>query len=546
MRLLTTMNCLIKAALSISLFIITGLLTAQSDSTGGSMMDQALITPRLIAARHEFNENNMRGSLTIYREVLQADPANAQALYGTAECHYFLKKYKLAEEYLDKAVAANARVSTETNLFYGQIYHRTAQLDKAISYYTKYLELQRPKTYEHEVAKQLIEQCQFAQEMMARPADVNIENMGEEINSRFDDYTPSITADGKLMVFTSRRSDTKGGAIDEAGDYKFFEDIYYSTWDDATKQWTRAQGVEGELNTETYDAVLSIMPDGNGMYVYKNTVTTTGDIYYSTYNKTDQVWEAAAKMPRPINTSYYEGSVSITADGNTLYFISEQPDGLGQGDIYVSTKKSGQWGSPKNIGAVLNTGDDEKFVFIHPNGKTLYFASNGHQTMGSYDIFKTEWLNGAWSVPVNLGYPINTVNEESTFSLTSDNKTMLIAAEYDNSLGERDIYKIDVSRYALIAAGYERSSFGQIQCNVEEAASGKAIKGAVVKVMNATSGRVITEVETDKAGQARVNVPGNFKYKIEVSLNGEEPQTFEVDLTLKAEGETVQKLSVKF
>ncbi len=519
---------------------------SQGDSLKVSGMDQALIAPRILAGRHEFNENNMRGALTIFREVLEADPKNANALYGTAECHYYLKKYKLAEEYLEKAVAANAQVNNETNLFFGKIYHRTSQLDKAIEYFEKYLMEESPKTYEYELATEYVAQCRFAKELMEQPADVTIENMGEEVNTRFDDYTPSVTADGKNIVFTSRRSDTKGGAIDENGDYKFFEDVYSTTLDAATGKWSKALGVEGDLNTNTYDAVLSIVPDGSGLYVYKNTVTTTGDIYFSNYNKETQLWEAATKLQRPINTSYFEGSVSVTADGNTLYFISERPEGMGQGDIYVSSKKSGQWSSPKNISAVLNTFEDEKFVFIHPNGKTLYFASNGHQTMGSYDIFKTEYVNGAWSVPINLGYPINTVNEESTFSLTSDNKTMYIAAEYASSLGERDLYKIDVSRYALISQGYDRSSYGQILCTVEEAANSKAIKGATIRVMSASTGKVITAMQTDKTGYARINIPGNFKYKVEVSLEGEEIQIFDVDLKLKTEGETVVKVDVKF
>ncbi len=537
----------LKRIFSTILFIsIVHTYFSQNDSTGGSMLDQALITPRVLAARHEFNENNMRGALTIFREVLEVDPENSQALYGTAECHYYLKKYKLAEEYLGKAVAASAKVNSETNLFYGKIYHRTAQLDKAITYFEKYLAEENPKTYEYELAMDYVAQCRFSKELMAQPSDVKIENMGEDINSRFDDYTPSISADGKMMVFTSRRSDTKGGAIDESGDYKFFEDVYSTTLNEATGKWQKAFGVEGDLNTDTYDAVLSLMPDGSGMYVYKNTVTTTGDIFFSNFNKETQLWEAATKLQRPINTSYFEGSVSITADGNTLYFISERPEGNGQGDIYVSSKKSGQWTTPKNVGSVLNTEKDEKFVFIHPNGKTLFFASDGHQTMGSYDIFKTEYVNGAWSVPINLGYPINTVNEESTFSLTSDNKTMLIAAEYDNSLGERDLYQIDVSNYPVISMGYERSSFGQILCTVEEAEKSKAIKGAMVKVMSASTGRLITEVQTDKTGYARINVPGNFKYKVEISLDGEESQTFDVDLKLKAEGETVSKIEAKF
>ncbi len=540
------MNSLRSTALILLLGISYLHIQAQPENSGSSVMDQALIAPRILAARHEFNDNNMRGALTIYREVLEADPSNSQALYGTAECHYYLKKYKLAEEYLDKAVAANAAVNSETNLFYGQIYHRTANLDKAISYFEKYLLEERPKSYGYSLANEYLAQCKFAKEMMAQPVNVKIENLGEDINSRFDDYTPSITADGKMMVFTSRRSDTKGGAIDESGDYKFFEDIYYTSYDEATKKWSKAIGVPGDLNTDTYDAVLSVVPNGTGMYVYKNTVTTTGDIYYSEFNKEANIWSTATKLQRPINTSYFEGSVSITADGNTIYFISERPEGKGQGDIYVSTKKNGQWSSPVNIGDVLNTTEDEKFVFIHPNGKTLYFSSNGHQSMGSYDIFKTEFINGAWGVPVNLGYPINTVNEESTFSLTNDNKSMYIAAEYDNSLGERDLYKIDVSNYTLVAQGYDKSMFGQILCTVQNTNNGKGIKGAKVKILNAATGKLVTTAETDKTGVAKINVPGNFKYRVEVTVIGAEPQTVEVDLKIAENGETIKKVDLKF
>lgn len=197
----------------------------------------------------------------------------------------------------------------------------------------------KSSTYEYELATEYRLQCLYARDMMKKPVDVTIENMGNLINSRYDEYTPSISADGKTIVFTARRNDTKGGRMDEQGDYKYFEDIYFSEYDEATKEWSQSTAVEGDLNTETYDAVLSIFPSGNGMFVYKNTVSSTGDIYFSEYRPSTKEWSAAEKMPRPINTSYFEGSISMTADGNTVYFVSERPEGEGQGDIYVSTKR---------------------------------------------------------------------------------------------------------------------------------------------------------------------------------------------------------------
>jgi len=510
---------------------------AQTDSTETGLMGQAAIPVKIIAAKHEFNENNMRGAITLYREVLAVDPVNATATYGVAQCYYYLKKYNLALEYLNKAVQLNAEVNTSTKFFYGQIHHRVAELDKAIGYYTEFIQQSKGSSYEKELALKHIRECEYAKVAMKTPANVTITNLGVDINTRFEEYTPSITADGSKLYFTSRRSDTKGGEIDTKGDYKFFEDIYISVFDPENNAWSAAEQLPGAVNTETYDAVLSVVPDGSGLFVYKNTVTTTGDIFFSKYNEMDNEFRVAEKMPRPINTSYFESSISMTADGKTVYFISERPEGLGQGDIYVSTMKGKSWSNPKNLGKIINTDDDEKFVFIHPNGKTLYFASNGHQGMGSYDIFKTELVNGEWSVPVNLGFPINTVNEESTFSLTNDNKHMFISAEYGDTFGERDIYMIDVSNYDLVSKGYETGTFGQIIFTVKDNA-GKIVKGVQVQIYEVNSSKLLFQENTDKAGRIKASLVGNKAYRILV-MGDEKNYEKNVDLTLRSDGVTV-------
>jgi Tol biopolymer transport system component len=517
---------------------------SQKDTTDVGFVDQAILPAKVIAAKHEFNENNMRGALTLYREVLETDPSNTTALFGIARCHYNLKKYSLAQEYYQKAIAIDPKTNADLELFHGEILHRLSMLDEAIVHYENFKKGQIKGSEDYRYADELIGQCRFAKEMMNNEVKVVIENMGEEINTRFDEYAPSVTADGKTLVFTSRRSDTKGGELNEKGDYKFFEDIYFSEWNEDDNSWTRSEGIPGQVNTETHDAVLSISPDGSGIFVYKNNTVTTGEIFQSRLNRADGTWSAPEKMPRPINTSFYEGSISMTSDGNTIYFISERMDAIGMGDIYVSHKKGEGWSSPKNLGKIVNTELDEKFVFIHPNGKTLYFSSNGHQTMGSYDIFKTELVNGQWSIPVNLGYPINTVNEESTFCLSKDNKTLYLAAEYDNSLGERDIYKVDVSGYDLIAEGYEGGSFGQILVIVTDA-EGKPVKGANVLISGAESDKEITSLNTDKTGRAKANLPLHMHYLVKVK-HGKQEQTQEIQLKKNPNGETIQKVELSF
>lgn len=507
--------CSLALILSIPLF--ASKFTAPADTSDTGFLDKTALPAKMLAARHEFNENNMRGALIIYREILRSEPKNAPALYWTAQCHYRLKRYDLAKDYLSRAVAEDPDVNSDVNFFYGKIHHRLAELDSAEYFYGLYLQNHpNERSYEYEDAQKFIRECEFAKEMMAHPVNVSVENMGRNINSRFDDYAPSITADGKMIVFTSRRSNTEGGEIDEGGDYKFYEDIYFSTWDELKQEWAVARGVEGEVNTPTYDAVLSVAPNGNEMFIYKNNQNSQGDIFKSVYNSHDKAWRTPEKLPKPINTSYFESSISITQDGNTVYFISERPDGFGQGDIYTSTKSaSGSWSKPKNLGQLINTDLDEKFVFIHPNGKTLFFASDGHQCLGSYDIFRTEFVNGQWGIPVNLGYPINTVNEESTFSMTSDNNTMLLAAEYADSFGERDIYQIDVSNYTLLSGGYDVSAYGTLVLSVTDQ-NGNVVKDADVVISPNGSDRILIEQSTGKTGRVRVNLPGNVTYDVRV------------------------------
>jgi len=537
-----SMRSLLLSALLVSISIRVYSLDynySASDTTDTGFFGNAQVSAKMIAAKHEFNENNMRGALTIYREVLEIEPNNESALYWTARCHYELKKYRLAQEYLDQALHVNPEIGKNNEFFQGKIYHRLARLDEAIASFEAFLKENEGKnSLDIEDAQRYISECRFAQEMMAKPAEVSVSNLGKEVNSRYDDYSPSITADGKLLVFTSRRANSIGGEIDEGSDYKFFEDIFYSEWNNETGTWSDAEGIAGEVNTPTYDAVLSIAPDGKQIFVYKNNLNSAGDIFVSTLNSNDNSWRAPEKMPRPINTSYFESSISITQDGQKIYFISERGgSGFGQGDIYVSEKQGAGWSKPENLGDVINTPFDEKFVFIHPNGKTLYFASDGHQCLGSYDIFKTEFVNGRWSIPINLGYPINTVNEESTFSLTQDNKTMLIAAEYSDTFGERDIYKIDVSDYPLISSGYESSGYGGLTLALKDE-DGKAQKGEQYEILLKGSNRVITKGESDKLGLIRVNLPGDHVYIINVKHKGG-IETKEIEIRLDESKQTV-------
>lgn len=516
-------------ALLISGVSFDAVLSAQVVVEEESNNDKASIIPLSMAnARQMFIDRNVRGALNEYRRVLEADPKHAQATYRIGECHYALNNYDLAEKYLTEAQKLDPEVNKELHYWLGMTFHRLAKLDEAIEHFKTFrASSNRANNYYYEVDT-YIEQCQFARMMMKHERDVTIKNMGRQINTRFDDYTPSVTADGKQLFFTSRRPDVKGGGIDRSGDYKYYENIFVSEWDEGSQIWSAASQVPGDLNTTAYDAVLSVAPDGKSMYVYKNNASSAGDINFATFIDSTQQWSSAEKLGRPINTSWFESSVSITADGQRLYFISERPGGEGQGDIYVSEMRgNGKWGKPENLGELVNTPGDEKFVFVHPNGKYLFFASNGHQTLGSYDIFRCELEDGKPTRPINLGYPINTVNEESTFSLTDDNQTMFIAAEYESSLGARDIFQIDLSNYrilddALVAEVY-------LQGTITDNSNDRSLRDVTVGIYDKND-KLLFETQTDKRGEFEFKVLRGAVYELRTHVEGYSDFSEEIDL----------------
>ena len=329
----------------------------------------------------------------------------------------------------------------------GITYQAQGELDKAIKEFETYnSRLFTKREKKDSSGYKYIKQINFAKEMMNKPIPVSVTNAGNNINSNFTDAAPCISPDGKTLLFTSRRPDTKGGGIDlTSGNY--YDDIYQSTWDEAKKQWSEATPVD-ELNSTEFDACLSLSADGNTLLLYKNVekLTKSGDIFIST--KKEGKWSSPKRLPEPINSSFFESSACFSPDGKTLYFVSERKNGYGNADIWKSTKiNETTWSEPENLGPTVNTPEDEISVFAHPDGKTLFFSSKGHNSMGGYDIFKTVFENGKWSKPINLGYPINTIKDEIHFTVLAGNKTAFMAARRDDGLGDYDIYSIDLSKY---------------------------------------------------------------------------------------------------
>ena len=518
-----------------------------------------------------YNNKDYYGALRVYRDLYDKAPGNANLNYRMGVCFEATNKKDSAIYHINKAIEifdANTKEGKKSKLnnnayyYLGKSYQFTEELDKAIENYYIFKE-KEPKNKTD--VNRLLRQCETAKYMMANPVKVKIKNLGDHINTEYVDASPSITADQQTLIFTSRRKENVGGKICETNE-QYYDDIYVSKWDKEKNEWRKAENIGAPINTDGFDANLSISPDGQKIFIYKNItdVTGSGDIYYSTYNE-----EGKWSSPEPIdhdvsnksiiensianlsenkliNSSFFESSASITSDGKTLYFVSERERGsLGFGDIWVSHKVAGQWQKPENLGPIINTEFDEIGVSIHPDGKTLFFSSAGHNSIGKHDIFiSTLDENGQWSEPINLGFPINSTKDEIHFVLSASKDKAYISSTREDGLGMVDIYEIDMSEYFKsnknisneLAEKFTSEKLSILRGSVVDSDSGKPI-AAQIKITNAKTDEKIT-VHSKSGGSYFATLPSGHKYTVTVISKGYKSFTFKIKMNDSKVGDT--------
>ncbi len=384
-----------------------------------------------------------------YREALpllfkahKFNPNNAELNYQIGRCYLMNAVYK--EECIPhflKALKLNPNVSPNIQYHLGLGYHITMEFDKAIKALTTYKSTLNSKNPEElEDVNKRIEECKMGKILVAKPERVFIDNFGKPVNGKYPEYGAIISADESIMMFTSRRNTSTGAEKLAPGQSDYFEDIYI-TKKEAGK-WGKPENMGSQINTDGHDATTAVSPDAQSMIIYKD-VKGNGGLFECKLE--GNVWSKPKKMNKYINTKYHESSASYSNDGKTLYFVSNKPDGIGQHDMYVTKwdETTQDWGEAKNLGTTVNTKYNEEAVLIHPDGKTLYFSSQGHNTMGNYDIFKSTLKDdGSWSKPENMGYPINTVDDDVFFVINASGRRGYYSSFKEDGHGEKDIYMI--------------------------------------------------------------------------------------------------------
>jgi outer membrane protein OmpA-like peptidoglycan-associated protein/tetratricopeptide (TPR) repeat protein len=501
-----------------------------------------------MTASTKLTNRDYRGAMAIYKDLSDKKPENAKLAFRLGECYLNLKMKPQAIATLQKSYALKNNVHKDIHLLLGRAYHLNGELDKALGEYETYKKSVPETVQKESEVNKYIEQCNYAKEQVKNPKDITILNLGENINSPFPDYAPTLKGDESVLVFTSRRDNTTGGYKD-ASDFQYNEDIYISSKDIATDSWKKAQQISPLINTEGHDASLNLTPNGKILYIYKNTAIgkNGGDIYESQLSE-DNSWLIPKPLPATVNTAYFESSASATEDGSTLYFASERPGGSGKSDIYRSFKSTnGEWGPAENLGPEINTEYDEISSFIGADGKTLYFSSTGHKGMGGYDIYKSVLENGKWSKPENMGYPINSTEDDLHFvKLKSKNHAYFSSIRHNKS--DRDLYQIVFNEPAI-----KKDSVTPVIAVKEESIKRLVVKGriadnknkgipATLSFYDASSGENAGSVTTDNSGEYTAPLAMNKNYKVLVNSAGYE----EIKDTIRIPKDSTAKINKVF
>ena len=326
----------------------------------------------------------------------------------------------------------------ELLLYLGMSYMYAYKFDDAIKLFNEYRKKAGSKKYEQ--IDHFIENCESAKVLIKHPVNVTFENLGKEINTKYPDYYPFVTRDHSMLYFTTRREGTQ--KLKSWHGY-FTSDIYYSKV--ANGQWTKAKSIGPPINTADDEECVYLSPDGKMMILYLNSATASGDLYMTYYNTKTKVFSKPVRFNEPVNTPDLELEGYITEDGSALIVSSNRMEGFGETDLYIYRKlPSGEWGLPVNLGANINTKYKESFPVFDEKNNTLYFASEGHTNMGGSDIFKSKFdtVTHMFGPAVNIGYPINTPEDNIEFTLAENLRDGYISATRKEGFGDLDIYKV--------------------------------------------------------------------------------------------------------
>jgi len=428
------------------LFLNMGLSNTFGQEVG---IDETVTTKEL------FKSGNYRGALREYELKLAKDSNNLEYKHKIGVCHLYINEDKTkAIPYL-KEVVEKDPLNIPAIFDLGRAYHLSLDFDNAIEQFETFIEKESEELVKENSERQ-IEMCNNGKKLIKYPIDVTFENLGRFINSPYPDFSPFVPEDEAYLIFSSRRKENRGSLFDFDGFNP--SDVYLSNVKKGV--FKRSQNI-AVINTESEEETAGISPDGSQILIYVDDIFQNiyGNIYLA--QRRGRSFQGLKSIGSTINSNTsIETSACLSYDGELLFFASDKKEGMGGTDIYYAKKMpDGKWGKPINLGDGINTKYNEDYPTLLKDGKTLFFSSEGHNSMGGYDLFSSNWneTKETWSTPNNIGYPINTPDDNMNISFSSQwdnemeearNKYAYISAWREGGFGDLDIYRVTFNSVA--------------------------------------------------------------------------------------------------
>lgn len=455
-------------------------------------------------AMHVATDGNYRQGINILVNALKYDKRFADAYLSIAGLYGEMKNYDSAIIHYEAAKAIDSLYFQDYNLPYSINLAGRGQFEKALAAVHSFLSIPDLNSQSRKAGEYRQKCYTFAIDYQKNYTDTDYKfeplNMGEAVNSKVSEYYPTLTLDGTRLIFTRRVNN-------------YNEDFFETTFGDNT--WHSATSLQGEINTNLNEGAQNISQDGQWL-IFTGCNFPDGfgscDLYISYY--TTEGWSTPVNLGSRINTEFWESAPSLSPDKRDLYFASRRPGGYGGSDIYVSHRlPNGKWSEPENLGPDINTAGDESTPFMHADNQTLYFTSNGHIGYGGDDLFLSKKGPGQWSTPKNLGYPINTIENEGSLVIAADGQTAYYSSDRSDSHGGLDIYTFQLRKdiRPLRTLWVKGKVFDK-----------KTTKGlpSAVELIDLATHNILSKVQTDETGNYLITLPVGKDYAFNVNRKG--------------------------
>lgn len=468
-------------------------------------------------ALNAYNLREAALAQSILLSLTQDDPQFIEAFYMLAQVYDDQGETSKAIDPLQKALAIDEKFYPEGWLMLAECYFADGNYKEAEAAVTRYLPFPHATPDLEKRSQVILSSCIFAKKAIQSPVDFRPINLGAGVNTEMDEYYPCITADESTLLFTRL-------VKNEMAFRGIHEDFFISSKKDG--KWQQASPVT-EINTIQNEGAPSLSADGqtliftacelgDGSFGGSRQGIGSCDLFYTM--KSGNGWMPAKNLGNAVNSGSWESQPSFSADGRTLYFVrgKRSAQGIREQDIYFCyIMDDGKWSPAKKIPGKVNTMFEEESVMIHPDGNTLYFASNGHPGMGGLDIYMSRLLpSGEWDNPINLGYPINTHADENSLQVSAQGKLALFASKREGGFGGLDLYSFELPEFA------QPNTVTYVDGVVSDKLSFKKL-GAKLELIDLTSGKRIVETYSNNVnGDFLVCIPSGKDYALNVSKEG--------------------------